>query len=205
MQKTGEQQLLLAAHGMPADVCAAMKGIAADRGWRLRCDERAVPRVQSGEVVVAMGRHWLSFAWLQPPRALLLFLQPTEAAQGLTAAPAGTPYVVLSWPCNALLLLEHLLSLLTPTEIHLDAVKRAVMHRGQCVHLTPKEFRILQVLLAHAGEAVEREALEVALHAWGQEFGSNTLDVHVHRLRRKLPDAGIRAVRGYGYVLIAQR
>ncbi len=89
------------------------------------------------------------------------------------------------------------------TRRRLDSSVTSALKRQ--AHLTPKECRILQTLMAHAGDAVAREVLEAMLHAWGHEFESNTLDVHVHRLRRKLPDAGIRAVRGYGYGLIARR
>lgn len=200
MRTSSEHDLLLAACDMPAPACALLQALAAARGWRVRCDARPLPRVRSGEVVVAMAPPWLAVPRAQRPRGVLLLVPagaPTPAADAAD--------VVQPWPCDAAGLLDPLCRLMAPAPLRLDAVTRTVSHRGQLVHLTPKECRILQALLAHVGEAVARDALEATLHAWGQEFESNTLDVHVHRLRRKLPDAGIRAVRGFGYVLIAQR
>ncbi|MCE4536014.1 winged helix-turn-helix domain-containing protein [Pelomonas sp. P7] len=197
---------MLAVHGMPAEACALLRALAAARGWYVRCDERPAPRVQSGDVVVAMAAQWQAAPQRRRPRGLLLLAPPPgDDAQQLPELPGDVPGAVLPWPCEASALLDQLLQLLAPAPLQLDAARRAVCHRGQTVRLTPKECRILQVLLAHAGQAVARETLEAELHAWGQEFESNTLDVHVHRLRHKLPDAGIRAVRGYGYVLIARR
>lgn len=205
MRTSGAPHLMLAVHGMPAEACAVLRALAAVRGWHVRCDERAAPRVQSGDVVVAVAAHWLTLPRRRRPRGLLLLSWPADGDRHLPAPPDDVACAVLPWPCDASMLLDELQKLLEPAPLQLDTVSRVVQHRGQSVRLTPKEFRILQVLLAHAGQAVARETLEATLHAWGQEFESNTLDVHVHRLRHKLPDAGIRAVRGYGYVLIARR
>lgn len=207
MLKSPHSQLMLAIHEMPMEACAMVLALAAAREWPVRCEQRLPPRVRSGEVVVAMAPVWLAMAAAPPvclPRGLCLVpvaQEPGTAAPGLRPDIAD---VLQGWPCEASLLLDHLCRLMAPAALSLDALSRTVNHRGQLVHLTPKECRILQTLMAHAGEAVAREVLEATLHAWGQEFESNTLDVHVHRLRRKLPDAGIRAVRGYGYVLIAR-
>jgi hypothetical protein len=205
MRTSGKPQLMLAAHGLPDEACALLQALAATRGWHARRDGRAVPRVHCGDVVVAMAAHWLGLSQTRRPRGLLLLVPQAEVDRPPPLPPEGVAHGVLAWPCEAADLLEQLLKLLAPAPLLLDPLSRAVCHRGQSVRLTVKEYRILQVLLAHAGEAVARETLEATLHAWGQEFESNTLDVHVHRLRQKLPDAGIRAVRGYGYVLIAQR
>lgn len=208
MPKSPHNQLMLAVQDMPAEACAVLQGLAATRGWQLRHDDRAPPRVRSGEVLVAMASVWGAMAGTsrrQRPRGVLLLMPAQEPPAVHSLAAAEPAHVVLAWPCEASRLLEHLSRLMAPAPLSLDAASRTVRHRGQVVHLTPKEFRILQLLLAHAGEGVSREVLEAALHVWGQEFESNTLDVHVHRLRRKLPDAGIRAVRGYGYMLLAQR
>lgn len=205
MRTTGDPQLMLAAHDMPAEACAVLQALAAARGWHVRCDGRAVPRVRSGEVVLAMAHHWFAVPRPQRPRGLLLLMCAGDAMQGVPPSAGDVPAIAQAWPCDASVLLDHLLTLLAATPLHLDVVTRTVVYHGQPVRLTPKECRILQALMAQAGEAVDRASLEATLHAWGQEFESNTLDVHVHRLRRKLPDAGIRAVRGYGYVLVAHR
>jgi DNA-binding response OmpR family regulator len=46
---------------------------------------------------------------------------------------------------------------------------------------------------------VSREKLEDAVYGWGEEVGSNTIEVHLHHLRRKLEPRIIRNVRGVGY------
>lgn len=207
MPKSPRNHLLLAVHEMPMDALETLTGLAAARGWAVRHDARLPPRLRSGEVLVAMAPIWRAMPVSDdalPPRGLCLI--NAMAGQDGQPAPAHRDLaeVVLIWPCDVSLLLEPLARLTAPAPLALDATTRTVRHRGRLVQLTPRECRVLHVLIAHAGEAVPRDRLEAALHVWGQEFESNTLDVHVHRLRRKLPDAGIRAVRGYGYVLIAQ-
>jgi len=53
------------------------------------------------------------------------------------------------------------------------------------------------------GRVLTREQLENHLYGWGEEVGSNTIEVHVHHLRRKLGSHRIRTVRGVGYAFAA--
>jgi two-component system OmpR family response regulator/two-component system response regulator QseB len=46
-----------------------------------------------------------------------------------------------------------------------------------------------------------REQLGERVYAWGEEIGSNAIDVHIHHLRRKLAPDLIRTVRGVGYMM----
>ena len=69
------------------------------------------------------------------------------------------------------------------------------------VEVTPKEFAILTRLMMRAGQTVNRELLQQDLYTWQDDLGSNTLEVHVHNLRRKLGKELIRTVRGIGYRL----
>ena len=75
----------------------------------------------------------------------------------------------------------------------------------QQIHLTPKEFEVLRVLLARRGEVIAPDDLSVEI--WGYEtFGSrNYVEAHVSRLRSKLTDVGavdvISTVRGVGYMV----
>ena len=69
------------------------------------------------------------------------------------------------------------------------------------VEVTPKEFAILSRLMMRAGQTVNRELLQQDLYTWQDDLGSNTLEVHVHNLRRKLGKEVIRTVRGIGYRL----
>ena len=51
------------------------------------------------------------------------------------------------------------------------------------------------------GRVLSREQIEQQLYSWGQEVESNTVEVHVHHLRRKLGPALIQTVRGVGYTI----
>ncbi len=55
--------------------------------------------------------------------------------------------------------------------------------------------------MMRAGQTVNRELLQQDLYTWQDDLGSNTLEVHVHNLRRKLGKELIRTVRGIGYRL----
>src|SRR3954463_2827685 len=80
-----------------------------------------------------------------------------------------------------------------------DPVTRMVRFRGTPVELSPREFAVLEALMKEPGAVVSREKLEDAVYGWGEEVGSNSIEVHVHHLRRKLASDLIRNVRGVGY------
>jgi two-component system response regulator QseB len=83
--------------------------------------------------------------------------------------------------------------------LSLDPVRRRVLFRGAPVELSAREFAILEALLQEPGAVVSRDKLEEAVYGWGAEVGSNTVEVHLHHLRRKLEPGLIRNVRGVGY------
>ncbi|MCB1968254.1 MAG: winged helix-turn-helix domain-containing protein, partial [Candidatus Accumulibacter sp.] len=60
---------------------------------------------------------------------------------------------------------------------------------------------LLRDLLNHATHIRSRRQLEESLYAWGEEAGSNTVEVYIHNLRRKLGADFIRTIRGLGYRL----
>ena len=81
----------------------------------------------------------------------------------------------------------------------LDPARRRVVFRDAEVELSPREFAVLEALMKEPGSVVSRERLEDAVYGWGEEIGSNSIEVHVHHLRRKLSAELIRNVRGVGY------
>jgi two-component system response regulator QseB len=86
-------------------------------------------------------------------------------------------------------------------EIELDPASRSVTLRGEPVSLSPREFALLAALLERPGVVLSRAQLEARLYGWGEEVESNTVEVYVHGLRRKLGSGLIRNVRGVGYMV----
>ena len=80
-----------------------------------------------------------------------------------------------------------------------DPVKRQVSFRGMRVALSAREFAVLEALMREPGAVVSRAKLEDSVYGWGEEVGSNSVEVHLHHLRKKLDPALIRNVRGVGY------
>lgn len=85
--------------------------------------------------------------------------------------------------------------------IELDPAAHQVRRDGQTVELSAREFTLLHELLLHAGRVQSREQLEQRLYGWGEEVESNSVEVHVHHLRKKLGTELIRTLRGVGYVI----
>ncbi len=90
---------------------------------------------------------------------------------------------------------------LTAQDVVLDPAARSVVKAGVPVVLAAREFDLLHALMLNAGRVMTREQLEQRLYSWGREVESNTVEVHIHHLRRKLGNALIQTVRGVGYLL----
>ena len=91
-------------------------------------------------------------------------------------------------------------------DVVLDPAERAVRVGSRAPALTGTEHGILEMLMRHSPAVVPRRA--IALQVWDNEadaLGSNTIDVHLARLRSKLAGGGVRieAVRGVGYRIVA--
>lgn len=89
--------------------------------------------------------------------------------------------------------------------ISLDPGTQQVSFHGQNVPLTPKEYQLLHELLSPPGRVMTRERLTQLLYGWNEEAESNTLEVHIHHLRRKFSADLIRTVRGVGYLVEERR
>ncbi len=85
--------------------------------------------------------------------------------------------------------------------VKLDPASHQVFFHDQPVDLSQKEFEILSFLMNHIGQVSSRTRLEETLYAWNSEVESNTVEVHIHHLRKKLDSKLIRTIRGVGYII----
>ena len=87
-------------------------------------------------------------------------------------------------------------------DVVLDPAARRVTRSGPPLHLTPREFDLLEVLLRNRGIVLYREVLYERVWGLDAEYDSRTLDLHIQRLRKKLGWKNeIRTVFRVGYVL----
>jgi two-component system response regulator QseB len=88
---------------------------------------------------------------------------------------------------------------------HGDLVLNPVTHEasmaGKPLTLSAREFALLEALLDRPGAVLSRAQLEERIYGWGEEIESNTVEVYVHSLRKKLGSGFIRNVRGVGYTI----
>lgn len=98
----------------------------------------------------------------------------------------NSPHASAQWVCGPIVL---------------DTRAARVSVNGQALTLTAHEYRVLTVLMQKAGQVVSRS--ELTEHIYAQDFDrdSNTIDVFIARLRKKLPHGAIETVRGLGYRL----
>lgn len=93
----------------------------------------------------------------------------------------------------------HTGTVLKAAGLSIDTVAKTVKVGSQPVHLTTKEFKLLEYLLVHKGEVLSKDQL--LDHVWADEdrVQHNTVETFVANLRKKIGDATIQTVRGYGY------
>ncbi|PKQ06075.1 MAG: DNA-binding response regulator [Alphaproteobacteria bacterium HGW-Alphaproteobacteria-12] len=91
--------------------------------------------------------------------------------------------------------------LVTLGDLEIDQAARSVHRTGRPVPLTAREWVLLEAFLQHPGQLLSKAQLEERLYSFDTEIESNTIEVHVSRLRKKLGRDLIETVRGLGYRL----
>ena len=96
-------------------------------------------------------------------------------------------------------------TVLRVADLEMDLLTRTVSRAGQALELQPREFRLLEYLMRHAGQVVTRTMLLESVWDYHFDPQTNVIDVHISRLRGKI-DKGfeqslLRTVRGAGYSL----
>jgi two-component system OmpR family response regulator len=91
--------------------------------------------------------------------------------------------------------------LVTHRGLEIDQAARSIRRDGKPVQLTAREWALFEAFLARPGQLLSKAQLEERLYAFDSEVESNTIEVHVSRLRKKLGAAVIETERGLGYRL----
>ena len=92
---------------------------------------------------------------------------------------------------------------MTHGRLRLDTAARRLFHDDQAVEMSARELTLIELLLARQGRVVSKEQMIDQMFGFGDDIGSNAIEVYVHRVRKKLEPFGIeiRTVRGMGYLL----
>jgi DNA-binding response OmpR family regulator len=108
-----------------------------------------------------------------------------EAAPAPAAAGAGDDEIITYGP------------------IRIDPVKHVITHDGQDVRLTAKEFLLLRYMIEHRGRVLSRDLLLTDVWGYNYTGGTRTVDVHIRRLREKLPilTTALTTIKQFGYRL----
>jgi DNA-binding response OmpR family regulator len=85
--------------------------------------------------------------------------------------------------------------------VRIQPSTKEIKRDGQPVQLSAREYAIVEALMLRPGAILSRAQLEERLYGWGDEVGSNAVEVHVHGIRRKLGEDFIQNVRGVGYFI----
>lgn len=85
--------------------------------------------------------------------------------------------------------------------VSLDPVTHKVVMRDKVINLSQREFALLQMLMEGAGRVLSRSHLEEHLYGWNEDIESNSIEVHIHNLRKKLGKEIIKTIRGVGYTM----
>ena len=89
--------------------------------------------------------------------------------------------------------------------LELDVVGRELRFEGTRVALSPRELALTELLMQKAGRVVTKESIVARLSSWEADFSENSVEVYVHRLRKRFGELGvvIKTIRGFGYVMEA--
>lgn len=90
-------------------------------------------------------------------------------------------------------------NLLEIGQLVLDLAAFTVTWKGELLDLQRREFTLIKKLAENPQQVFSRSQLEESLYGWGDGVESNTIDVHVHNLRKKISAEAIKTIRGVGY------
>jgi two-component system, OmpR family, response regulator MprA len=89
-------------------------------------------------------------------------------------------------------------------DVKLDPASRQVTRGGEALNLTPREYKLIELLMRNPGRAISRETILESVWGFGSDVTENTLEVFVRLLRIKVDTRGpklIHTIRGFGYMM----
>jgi DNA-binding response OmpR family regulator len=92
-------------------------------------------------------------------------------------------------------------ALIICSQVAIDTTAHKIFIGEDEFKASKKEYMVLKALMENAGRIQSREQIESRLYEWGEEVASNAVEVHIHNLRKKLPEKFIKTVRGVGYTV----
>jgi DNA-binding response OmpR family regulator len=165
-----------------------------------------LPRRDGMEVL----RHWRAKGIRMPVLLLTARDDLSDRVQGLDAG--ADDYLVKPFDLPELLARVRALKrraqgrideVLQCGELQLDLSHRELTHQGQRIALSPRELALTELLMQKAGRVVPKDSIVARMSSWEADFSENSVEVYVHRLRKRFAPLGIviRTVRGFGYLM----
>lgn len=187
------------------------EGPAAERRLLINRDEYdlvILDRMLPGKDGVSICKYWRESGIVVPILMLTALDDTDDKVTGLDAG--ADDYLAKPFALKELLARIHALlrrpkqsfpDVLTFRDININTTSRTVTYKDKLVSLTLKEFMVLEYLMRNVDKVITRD--ELYSHAWdfADSSFSNTVDVHIKNLRRKIYDNGkiIQTIRGVGY------
>lgn len=186
-------------------------GLAAERRILFNRDEYdlvILDRMLPGKDGISICRNWRENGVVIPVLMLTALNTTDDKVVGLDAG--ADDYLSKPFAFKELLARVHALfrrpkqsfpDILTLSDVSVNTTSREVTYKNKIISLTLKEFMVLEYLIRNKNKVVSRD--ELYSHAWdfADSSFSNTVDVHIKNLRKKIKDNGkiIQTIRGVGY------
>ena len=183
--------------------------LAQEGGYDVAIVDRMLPKMDGLSLIGALRAQKIE----TPVLILSALGQVDDRVKGLRAG--GDDYLAKPYAFSELLARvealtrrgksEAPLTKLVASDLEMDLLSRSVRRAGQKIDLQPREFRLLEYLLRHAGQVVTRTMLLEGVWDYHFDPQTNVIDVHISRLRSKI-DKGfaqplLHTVRGAGYMI----
>jgi two-component system, OmpR family, response regulator len=155
-------------------------------------------------------RRWRAHGVRMPVLLLTARDELVDRVEGLDAGaddylakPFDTPELLARLRALKRRALGQLAQVLQLGRLELDIAGRELRHGGVRVPLSPRELALTELLLQRAGRVVTKESIVSRLSSWEADFSENSVEVYVHRLRKRFAELGvvIKTIRGFGYVM----